>query len=153
MEITYSYIFGNHDARQFTIALDRETLRFLQQAQSSDLPWTRLGTHKYGVCTLHEDTHMFCPVVLNLAGIVEVFRDYFSYESVKVTVTMRERVSWKTTSLQEGLTSLLGLIIVTSGCPVMEHLKPMARFHLPFSTLEPSTGLSRCISWRRILEH
>jgi hypothetical protein len=96
---------------------------------------------------------MFCPVVLNLAGIVEVFRDYFSYESVKVTVTMRERVSWKTTSLQEGLTSLLGLIIVTSGCPVMEHLKPMARFHLPFSTLEPSTGLSRCISWRRILEH
>ena len=25
--------------------------------------------------------------------------------------------------------------MVTSGCPVMEYLKPMARFHLPFATL------------------
>jgi hypothetical protein len=29
---------------------------------------------------------------------------------------------------------LIGVIMVTSGCPVMDKLRPMARFHLPFAT-------------------
>lgn len=71
-----------------------------------------------------------------MAHIAEEFKDYFSYESVKVSVTTKERVYSKTTSLQEGLSSLIGIIMVTSGCPVMERLKPVVRFHLPFATLE-----------------
>ena len=30
----------------------------------------------------------------------------------------------------------MGLLMPTSGCPRMAFLKPMARFHLPFSTFE-----------------
>ncbi|MCF7801681.1 MAG: hypothetical protein K9N34_06650, partial [Candidatus Marinimicrobia bacterium] len=32
--------------------------------------------------------------------------------------------------------SLLGIIMTTSGCEPMNFLKPMTRFHLPFSTLD-----------------
>lgn len=32
----------------------------------------------------------------------------------------------------------MGLIMATSGCPVMNILKPMARFHLPFATIDES---------------
>ena len=33
----------------------------------------------------------------------------------------------------------MGLVMVTSGCPVLDYLRPMARFHLPFaSPLETS---------------
>jgi len=33
----------------------------------------------------------------------------------------------------------MGVIMVTSGCPVMDYLKPMARFHLPFASPEETT--------------
>ncbi len=35
-----------------------------------------------------------------------------------------------------GLSPLIGIVMTTSGCPVMEHRNPMERFHLPFATLE-----------------
>ena len=38
--------------------------------------------------------------------------------------------------MQQALSSLLGIYMVTSGCLVMDRLRPMVRFHLPFATLE-----------------
>ena len=35
-----------------------------------------------------------------------------------------------------GVSSLIGLLIATSGCPFTDFLKPMVRFHLPFATEE-----------------
>jgi hypothetical protein len=39
----------------------------------------------------------------------------------------------------EGLSAIFGVIMATSDCPTMEFLKPMARFHLPFATIEETT--------------
>jgi predicted HicB family RNase H-like nuclease len=36
----------------------------------------------------------------------------------------------------EGLASVFGIVMATSDCPVMSFFKPMARFHLPFSTIQ-----------------
>jgi len=52
-----------------------------------------------------------------------------------VTVAVEERIYAKDTTVQQGLTPLLGIIMTTTGCPVMEQLKPMVRFHLPFASL------------------
>lgn len=60
-------------------------------------------------------------------------------------VTTKERSYGKRTSIQEGLHSIMGFIMATSGCPHMSFLKPMARFHLPFSTVEET--LIRTISF------
>ncbi len=55
---------------------------------------------------------------------------------MRISVTTQERTYVKEAPAQRGLASILGLIMATSGCPVMNFLKPMARFHLPFSTSE-----------------
>ena len=34
------------------------------------------------------------------------------------------------------LFSMFGVIMATSGCPVMDFFKPMAKFHLPFASVE-----------------
>ena len=34
------------------------------------------------------------------------------------------------------MSSLIGIFMSTSGCPVMDKLRPMVRTHLPFATLE-----------------
>jgi hypothetical protein len=47
-----------------------------------------------------------------------------------------EREYSKRTSLQKGVSSMLGIIMVTSGCPILNKLKPMVRFHLPFANIE-----------------
>jgi hypothetical protein len=38
--------------------------------------------------------------------------------------------------MQRALSSLLGLIIPTSGCPHTEYFRPMCRYHLPFADSE-----------------
>jgi hypothetical protein len=38
------------------------------------------------------------------------------------------------TTAQQALSSVLGLVMATSGCPWTDHLRPMARFHLPFAS-------------------
>ena len=103
------------------------------------LPWTRLGTNQCEICPLDEATTEHCPVAVNIQGLVEAFRESLSHESVEVAVTTAERTFSKATTLQEGISGLLGLIMATSGCPIMERLKPMARFHLPFASLEETT--------------
>jgi len=39
----------------------------------------------------------------------------------------------------EGLSAIFGVIMATSDCPIMNFLKPMARFHLPFASVEETT--------------
>jgi len=136
IDFTYDFLFSHQNAKQFNIKLNPGTLKLIPIERVQEQPWTKLDYNKCSVCSLSEKDHPNCPVAQNMAHIVEEFKDYFSYESVKVSVTTKERVYSKTTSLQEGLSSLIGIIMVTSGCPVMERLKPVVRFHLPFATLE-----------------
>ena len=39
----------------------------------------------------------------------------------------------------DALSSIMGVIMATSDCPIMDLFRPMARFHLPFSTVEETT--------------
>ena len=64
---------------------------------------------------------------------------YDLYPEVDVVVSSEARSYMKRTSLQQGLSALMGIYMVTSGCPVMAKLKPMVRHHLPFATIEETT--------------
>jgi hypothetical protein len=135
IKIIYSFKFQNGLIKEFPIVLDRETLRFITEDIPTPPVWAELNYDKCSVCTLDEVQNRHCPIALNLLNINEEFKDSYSYEDVSVSVITDERRYAKDTSLQDGLSALLGIIMVTSGCPVMEYLKPMARFHLPFATL------------------
>jgi hypothetical protein len=51
-----------------------------------------------------------------------------------VTVETEERSVVATLAAQQALASLMGLIMASSGCPRTAVFRPMARFHLPFSS-------------------
>lgn len=139
IKFVYSFRFENGSTKVFDIFLDRLTLALISEKHPDPPVWTELSNNKCANCLLDEKSNRYCPVAMNLANIVEEFKDYFSYEGTHVTVTTEERIYSKDTSLHEGLSSLIGIIMVTSGCPVLEHLKPMVRFHLPFATLLETT--------------
>ncbi|MDP3152770.1 MAG: hypothetical protein Q8N23_08875 [Archangium sp.] len=119
----------------FTITLDPKTLQNTSPAPVPPPAWAKLSFQKCPNCPLREEDSPHCPAALGLTDVVAQFADIFSYERVSARVTVPERVYEQVdVSVQEALSSLLGVYMVTSGCPVLSKLRPMVRFHLPFQT-------------------
>jgi hypothetical protein len=132
----YKFIFKNRVKREFQIELDSVTLNLIKTGNKSYPEWTKLHCFKCPNCVLDECQCDFCPIAVNMADVIDYFSNFLSYESVEVMVAAPERKYIKRVSLQHGVSSLIGIYMVTSGCPVMEKLKPMVRFHLPFASIE-----------------
>ncbi len=136
IRFVYTYKFKDGSTKHFDLRLNAANLLLITKKQE-DLPlWALLPFNKCAICPLSEKDHVYCPISANLAGIVEQFKNFLSHEHVSVTVSCEERFYGKETTVQGGLSPLLGIIMTTSGCPVMEQLKPMVRFHLPFASLD-----------------
>ncbi|MEX2089727.1 MAG: hypothetical protein WEB62_08135 [Bacteroidota bacterium] len=133
--IHYRYLFRYEDGREkeFNIELDGETLALIPAEQAEPPEWTKLKYSQCRNCPL-PDTVTHCPVAVNLGRLVDAFRDDVSYESTTITVETPQRTYVKKTTLQKGLSSIIGVYMVTSDCPVLDKLRPMSRFHLPFAT-------------------
>lgn len=132
-DITYRFVFEDATAREFTIQLDRHTLRMVNVAESPHPDWTRLEFHQCPNCPLTPDKEPYCPVALSLYKPIVLFKDFLSYEEAHVHVQTEVRQYVKHTPLHLALSSMVGIYMVTSGCPVLEMLRPMVRFHLPFA--------------------
>jgi hypothetical protein len=102
-----------------------------------ELPnWTALTSHQCPHCPLDEKQHAACPVAANISQVIWHFDKVVSYDNIDLEViTDTRKVSQRTTA-QKGISSLLGLLFATSGCPHTNYMKPMARFHLPLATEE-----------------
>jgi len=132
--ITYCFNFEDGKDETFVIRLDRETLD-ITDVDVDDIPeWAELSYNKCRNCPLSEIDNKHCPVALNLVHLTERFSTVLSHESVSVSVTTEDRTYKKRTTVEEGLSGLMGLVMVTSGCPVLDYLRPMARFHSPFAS-------------------
>lgn len=131
----YNFSFPNGISKDFLIEIDSTTLDLKTDIKSFPA-WTQLPKNQCSCCTLNQQEHLYCPIAANLADLVFAFKDTASYESCSVTCWTAERTVHKDTIVQDGLSSIMGIIMATSGCPTMNILKPMARFHLPFSTVD-----------------
>ena len=136
IKIVYDFSFPDGGAKSYTVALDRSTLTLLPAVHDLPPAWARLENHQCGHCPLKPAEHPYCPVATNLSSLVEFFKDKASCSEATVTVTTEERTYVKQIPLQRGIFGIFGLVMATSSCPYMDFLKPMARFHLPFSTAE-----------------
>jgi hypothetical protein len=132
----YEFVFEDNSCENFIIKLDSETLDFIQSENPLSPGWTALDNYKCDNCKLKSSTHPYCPIAKNLTEIFPPFKDKLSYENVLVRVETKERTYELNTSIQKSLSSMLGILMVTSGCPTMNILRPMVRFHLPFATIE-----------------
>lgn len=139
--LSYHYTFTFPDGRkkEFDVKLDAETLALIHQKDPLYPQWAKLEYHQCSVCPFDVSAHEYCPVAVSLEELIDFFKDSISYEKVDVTIGTESRTYAKHSSLQKGVSSLLGIYMVTTGCPIMEKLKPMVRFHLPFASPEETT--------------
>ena len=135
LRFLYTFQFPDNTEKQFEVRLNAKTLELVNKKDLPKPAWTKLKYKQCEYCPLG-DEHEYCPVAVNLSALVESFKDSISYDSTNVRVQTNERVYEKMTTVQKGLSSIVGIYMVTSDCPVMDKLRPMVRFHLPFGSIE-----------------
>jgi hypothetical protein len=132
----YAFRFSDGGERVFDVSLDRRTRILLPPSNAALPPWTQLGFHQCEHCPLKADDGAHCPVAVSLVPVIEAFGDRKSHENVEVRVESEARTYSKPDSLQNALSALVGLLMATAGCPILDPLRPMADMHLPFMTRE-----------------
>jgi hypothetical protein len=134
--IRYRYRFENGVSKEIEARLNGDTLSLVPFPDEDFPSWTLLENHRCPTCRLDPAEHPYCPVAVNLIPVVREFGGLSSCEEVEVTVETEQRSCVKQTFLWEGVSSLAGIIMAASGCPGLDRLKPLVRFHLPFASVE-----------------
>jgi len=132
--IQYCFQFENQPEEIFDLHLDPDTLELVEDSPEPPPDWTRLDFQQCTNCPLKVEEHPHCPVAVNMVRPVSRFAKIISHSQVRLTVITKERTTVQETTAQEGLSSLMGLIMASSGCPHTAYFRPMARFHLPMAS-------------------
>lgn len=132
--IIYEFTLAGYGKEQFELEFDATTIELINTIESTPPRWTTLTYEQCPHCPLDPADHPHCPVALNLAPVIGRFDKLMSFDKINVKVISLERHVIQNTSAQEGLSSLMGLLIAGSSCPYTHFFKPMARFHLPFAS-------------------
>ena len=132
----YRFRFDNDVEKTFKININKKSLVIIADPKESYPSWTALKVQQCPNCPLDESKHPHCPIAKNLVDVIDFLSTLLSYERVNISIETSERNYSKETDLQSASGSLIGIFMVTSGCPVMNKLSPMVRFHLPFASLE-----------------
>lgn len=139
MEIVYRFALKDGSQQRFSVDLDRAGTSAAVAPE-----WTRLGFHQCANCPLQAEQSPHCPPAVDLAPVIAAFAPIISHLEARVDVETPERTISKDCQVQQALSSLVGLIMATSACPILGQLRGLARTHLPFATLEET--LSRSVS-------
>jgi len=138
--IWFHYTFispdGEFEPIRFRVELDPKSLCHRTNPPENVPDWAAYDEKRCGGCGLNGEEYTHCPVVLSLVELVNSFSGMLSHTEADVRVETPERVYFASTSVQHALSSLVGLYMATSACPSFGGLRAMARFHLPFASVE-----------------
>jgi hypothetical protein len=113
IEISYRFTLADGTHETFDLKLDASNLELIDNVPDELPAWSELAFRQ-------------CARVL-------------SHEWITNEVTTAERTYVQEVPAQRGISSLMGLIIATSGCPLTTFFRPMARFHVPWASQEETT--------------
>jgi hypothetical protein len=133
LSIRYRFDLPDGSQKTLNFTFDPASFRLTNAAPAEPPFWTELKFNQCANCPLKPDAHPHCPSALQMAAALEPLKELVSFDTVGVTVLQSGRTVYVETSAQQAMSSVLGLIMATAGCPWTDRLRPMARFHLPFA--------------------
>lgn len=134
IDIRYIFHLDNHRRETIDLHLNELTIEPSTKTEQELPKWTDLAFNQCPHCTLDVKEQPTCPVAANIFHVIGRFDNIASYDEIDLEVVNNTRRVTQHTTAQRGISSLLGLLFATSGCPHTNYLKPMARFHLPLAT-------------------
>jgi hypothetical protein len=143
---TISYLFKlkSGEEKHFSLEFQFPSMQLISPKRAEYPAWAALEFNRCPHCPLAPEKNPQCPIAANLVDVIDFFKNFISTEMVEITITSENRQYHKRVPVQVSVSSLMGLHMVTSGCPIMDKLRPMVYTHLPFATVEET--LYRAIS-------
>ena len=133
--IEYLFNLPTGESHTFTVHLCNDDKPVASVADN--LPnWTKMTFMQCPNCPLSAKDTPYCPAAMDIHNVVDAFSSIMSHTEASIRVMTPQRTYHKACDVQTGLGALLGVIMATSGCPLLSRLKAMAHFHLPFATLD-----------------
>jgi hypothetical protein len=132
--IRYRFDLPDGSQKSLDFSFDAEGFRLSNAPPQVPPFWAELKFNQCANCPLNADEHPHCPAALHMTPAIEPLKSLVSFDKVGVTVTQSQRTVSADTTAQQAMSSVLGLIMATSGCPWTDRFRPMARFHLPFAS-------------------
>jgi hypothetical protein len=145
MRIRYRFDLPDGSKKHVDLNFSAADFRLSNPVPAEPPFWTELKFSQCANCPLNSAEHTHCPAALHMAPAVESLKALVSFDTVGVTVTQAERTVHAEIAAQQAMSSVLGLIMATSGCPWTDRLRPMARFHLPFASELETVYRSVCM--------
>ena len=139
IEIQYCFRLPDNSSEDFKLELNPHNLELTGNIPPSLPEWTKLDFHQCPHCPLDVVTDPYCPLAANIVNMVQRFDGLISYDKIRVDVITQERRISQDTTAQKGISSMMGLVIATCGCPHTAYFKAMGRFHLPLASNEETT--------------
>jgi hypothetical protein len=136
IEIQYCFRLPDNSSEDFKLELHPQKLELAGNIPQSLPDWSKLNFHQCPHCPLDIITDPFCPLAANIVNIVKRFDGLISYDQIRVDVITQERRISQHTTAQKAISSMMGLVIATCGCPHTAFFKAMGRFHLPLASNE-----------------
>jgi hypothetical protein len=150
-QIVYTFYKDGNLEFDYDVQFDPETLCIEEKSVDNVPEWCRLEFQQCEHCPYTKEEKPVCPVAANIHVLIERFMQSKSTETYHTKVATKERVYSQECDLQTALRSVLGLEMALSSCQYMDFLKPMARFHLPFASIDET--IFRSISSFLITEY
>lgn len=136
-QITYEFRLRDGQTRAFSVELDEQTQSILPNYPDVLPEWTYLEHCQCPNCPLSPAEESYCPIAAKLVHVIDFFRNVISYTEAEVWVcTPRRWYCHPATDVAAAVSSLLGLHMAASGCPVMDCMRPLVFTHLPFANRE-----------------
>jgi hypothetical protein len=129
MDDTITYVFQIDSGAEVRFDVDLN-----RSPTGGNLPdWTLLEKDQCPHCPLPATPGARCPAAADLVPLVERFSALASIGIADVRVVRSEYEVRKRTDTQTALSAMMGLILATSGCPILGRMRPLALTHLPFA--------------------
>ena len=132
--LQYKFTYDDGSTHSFDVDMDR--VHHPPAPGSTHAPWTGLGFSQCKNCPLQESSTPRCPAAVDVEAIASRFASALAHTTAHVEVITKERTYTRRCDVQTALRSLLGVVMATSGCPILSELRGLARYHLPFATIE-----------------
>ena len=132
--IRYTIQFGDAGSAQFEV--DEYGNTSVEDDRAEFPEWMLLENRRCAACTLPEGSRKTCPAALAIEPVINAFGKLISFEKVHMTVELHNVTVQADISAQRAIRAVTGLMFALSDCPVLQKLRPMANFHIPFATPE-----------------
>jgi hypothetical protein len=135
--VGYRFIFGEGREKSFIFVWNDGRFELEGAEKTAVLPaWTDLDFCKCPNCPLDSAKVRSCPFAVALVNMVKYFDGMKSFDKVHLEVEMEGKKISQATTVQKGVSAMMGMVSAVSGCPHLSFFKPMAYFHLPLADKE-----------------